>query len=167
MFNIGDLVIYSAHGICHIDDICENTYFGVTKDYYVMHPIENYKLKIITPVDNDKVIMQELLNKDNAKKIIESFKMPGISWIEIDSQRSNIYSSIIRKGNRMGIARIVNTLMRRKTETQKYGRKFAERDDKLLAFVQGILFEELALALNTTREEISKRATRFINENQY
>ena len=31
MYNIGDLMIYSAHGICRVDDICEKTISGITK----------------------------------------------------------------------------------------------------------------------------------------
>lgn len=57
--------------------------------------------------------------------------------------------------------------MRKKNETKKYRRKFQERDDKLLTFIQNILFEELALALNTTPEVISKKITKFIIENEY
>lgn len=31
MFNIGDLVVYSPHGICRVDDICEKTILGEKK----------------------------------------------------------------------------------------------------------------------------------------
>lgn len=73
MFNIGELIIYSAHGICRIDDICEKTYFGVTKNFYILHPVVDYRLTISTPVDNNKVVMLELLSKEEAEEILESF----------------------------------------------------------------------------------------------
>ena len=60
MFDIGDLIIYSAQGICHIDDICKKTYAGVTRNYYILHPVHNSKLKISTPVDNNKLTMLKL-----------------------------------------------------------------------------------------------------------
>ncbi|MEC1526197.1 CarD family transcriptional regulator, partial [Neobacillus niacini] len=41
MYHIGDLVIYSAHGICKINDICNKTVSGITRSYYVLHPMEN------------------------------------------------------------------------------------------------------------------------------
>lgn len=167
MFNIGDLVIYSAHGICCIDDICQNTYFGVTKEYYVLHPVENVKLKITTPVDSDKILMQGLLERGEAEEILESFNLPGTNWIEIDNQRTQMYSEVIRQGNRREIAKIANTLIRKKVETKKIGRKFQERDEKLLNSIQDILFKELALSLNTTSEDISKQISKLINENEY
>lgn len=33
IFTIGDLVIYSGHGICRIDDICDQTYSGIERTY--------------------------------------------------------------------------------------------------------------------------------------
>ena len=73
MYNVGDLVVYSSHGICRVDDICEKTLLGETKKYYELHPVEDDNLKISVPVDNDKVTMLELLNKE-AEEILESFK---------------------------------------------------------------------------------------------
>ena len=98
MFSIGDLIIYSGQGICCIDDICAKTYCDVTRDYYVLHPIENCKLTISIPVDNDKVKMLRLIDRNEAEEIIESFKLPGINWIEICSQRAKIYFKIVMKG---------------------------------------------------------------------
>ena len=82
MFNVGDLIMYSTHGICQIDEICEKTYLDVTKIYYVLHPLNNNKLKISTPVDNDKVMMLEIMDKERAETILESFKLPGIEWMK-------------------------------------------------------------------------------------
>lgn len=167
MFNIGDLIIYSAHGVCHIDDICEKTYLGVTKDYYILHPLEDSRLRISTPVDNDKVAMLELLNKDEAEEILESFKLPGISWIELDNYRNQIYSDIVKTGNRKEISKVVNTLMGKKLKVEIYGEKLYKQDSKLLVLAQNILFTELAMALNTTFEAIYEKAISLINENEY
>ncbi|HEY2420003.1 MAG TPA: CarD family transcriptional regulator, partial [Neobacillus sp.] len=61
MLNIGELIIYSGHGICKVDDICDKTYLGNTKTYYVLHPLVNsHQLTISTPVDNEKVTMTRL-----------------------------------------------------------------------------------------------------------
>jgi CarD family transcriptional regulator len=73
VYNIGDLIIYSAHGICKIDDICEKNISGSTRMYYVLHPVENSKhLSISIPVDNNKVIMLDMLKKEEAHEILES-----------------------------------------------------------------------------------------------
>ena len=68
MFNIGDIVIYSAHGVSKIDNICEKTYSNVTKTYYELHPIEQTNLMISTPVDNDKVVMLKMMDREEAEE---------------------------------------------------------------------------------------------------
>ena len=162
MFNKGDLVIYSSHGICQIDDICDKTYSGVTRTYYVLRPIEDHKLTINNPIDNDRAVMLEIVNKDDAEDILESFKKPGIGWIERALDRNKIYWGTIMNGNRKEIANIVNTLIRKKVKAKNEGKKFGESDRRILIHVQDILFKELALALNTTYDSINKRIMNYI-----
>src|SRR5881394_746055 len=101
MYNIGDLIIYSGHGICKVDSICDKTYFGHTKTYYVLHPLENsHQLTISIPVDNENVNMSKLIQRDQAEEILESFKLPGVDWIENNHSRIQVYNEIVRTGNR-------------------------------------------------------------------
>ncbi|MGE5627574.1 MAG: CarD family transcriptional regulator [Solirubrobacterales bacterium] len=166
MFNIGDLIIYSAQGICQIDDICEKTYSGVSKSYYVLHPIRDIKLVISIPVDNEKVTMLELIQKEEAEEIIESFRFSGASWIDMNSQRNHTYYNIVKNGDRKEISKVINVLMREKVKIEGNGKKFFESDNKILTFAQSILFTELAMSLNTTTDEIHERINGFICENE-
>ncbi len=154
MFKVGDLIIYSSHGLCRIDEICERADLGEGKKYYTLHPVEDNKLKISIPVDNDKVNMLELLDREEAEEIIGLFEYPGVSWIEINSKRNEIYSEVLKTGNRRDISKIVNTLLRKKYKTENVGKKFHERDQRLLSCAKNILFAELAIALDTINEYI-------------
>ena len=167
MFNVGELIIYSAHGICCIDEICEKTIAGKKRNYYELHPIEDYTLSISVPVESDKVTMLQLVNKEEAEEILESFRHPGIEWIEANTERNQVYSKIVKKGNRKEISKIVSTLMRKKRKIEAEGRKFHEQDNRLLTSIKNILFTELAFKLNTTFEAISRKVTRLVNENDY
>ncbi len=163
MFNIGDLIIYSGHGICQIDEICDKSILGVTKKYYVLHPVQDTNLTISTPVDNNSVLMLAMIDKNEAEEILESFRHPGIEWIEKSSQRPHIYYDIVNAGNRKEISKIVNTLMRKKHEIEMSGKKFHEYDRKLLTFISNILFAELAISLDTTFEKVFDRVTTLIS----
>ena len=154
MFKVGDLIIYSSHGLCRIDEICERLDLQEGKRYYILHPVEDSKLKISIPVDNDKVNMLELLDREEAEEIIGLFEYPGVSWIEINSKRNEIYSEVLKTGNRRDISKIVNTLLRKKYKTENVGKKFHERDQRLLSCAKNILFAELAIALDTINEYI-------------
>lgn len=163
MFNIGDLVIYSSHGICRVDDICEKTISDVTRKYYVLHPMENsHHLTISTPIDNDKVAMFELIHEDEATEILESFKNLGIEWVDNANIRHKVYTDIITTGERKEIAKIVNTLTRKQMEAELNGKKLYEQDRKLLNTTQNTLFKELAISLNMTFDEVNEKVTRLL-----
>ncbi|MEC5423497.1 CarD family transcriptional regulator [Virgibacillus sp. C22-A2] len=166
MFTIGELVIYSTHGICKIDDICEKNFSGITRSYYVLRPVDNnnHHLTISTPVNSDKVVMLELMQKEEANELLEVFKCPGIKWNDSANARHNIYSKLVNTGNRKEIVKVVSTLMRRKSEMELLDRKLYEQDRKLLEATQKVLFQELALSLNTTSAEINNKVTRLIKE---
>ncbi|WP_346938470.1 CarD family transcriptional regulator [uncultured Clostridium sp.] len=165
MFNIGELIIYSAHGICRIDDICEKIICGKKRNYYELHPVDDYSLSISVPVESDKVAMLQLVNKEEAEEILESFSQPGIEWIEANTERNQVYSNIVKTGDRKDISKIASTLMRQKRKIEVEGKKFHVQDNKLLTYIQNILFTELAFKLNTTFESINRKVTKLINEN--
>lgn len=158
MHDIGDLIIYSGHGICRVDDICDKSINGAVKTYYVLHPIENdHQLTIHSPTDNTKIMMLKLVNKDEAEKILESFRSNGVDWIENSHSRIKSYTAIVDAGNRIEIAKTANTLMQKKLVIEAEGRKFFEQDSKLLINIQTILFKELAIVLDTSTDQINQR----------
>lgn len=163
MFEIGDKIIYSVHGLCQIDDISEQTVAGVTRTYYVMHPLGETNLKISIPVDSDKVVMLKPMEKDEAEKLIQTFKETSIDWIEDAKQRNRKYMELVSIGDRDGIAKIANTLMRKNLEYKKNNKKLYDQDRNLLQTIQGILFKEMALSLETTVEAIEDRVNNMIH----
>ena len=163
MFNVGDLIMYSTHGICQIDEICEKTYLDVTKIYYVLHPLNNNKLIISTPVDNEKVMMLEIMGKERAEAILESFKLPGIEWIENNKERNKVYSDIVNSGNREEISKILSTLKQKNQEAIEDKVKFVDQDKALLTSLQNILISELAYALDVSTDSIFETIDKYIN----
>ncbi|MFJ8063620.1 CarD family transcriptional regulator [Psychrobacillus sp. NPDC096426] len=164
MFKVGDTIIYSAHGLCEVDDICEKTYGDNTKTYYVLHPLQNSKLIINIPVDSHQVIMQKVMEREEAEEILQSFLQPGIEWIENVRQRTKQYNSLVNTGDRKKIAKVANTLMRKKREAISNKKKLYDYDRVLLANIQNIMFQELAVSLDTSYEEISKKVKRMVNQ---
>jgi CarD family transcriptional regulator len=157
MYNIGDLVIYSAHGICEINDICDKTVSGITRSYYVLHPMDNkHHLTISIPVNNDKVAILDLIQKEEAQEILASFKYPGVVWDDKPNNRLHLYSEILNTGVRKEIAKVINTLLRKKIDVELHDKKLNEQDRKLLINAQNILFKELAISLNTSYEKINE-----------
>jgi len=101
------------------------------------------------------------------EEILESFREPGIEWIEANSERNQVYSKIVKNGNRKETSKVVSTLMRKKKKIEAEGRKFHEQDNRLLTHTQSILFTELAFKLDTTFQVINRKITKLVNENDY
>ncbi|MGJ9457363.1 CarD family transcriptional regulator [Oceanobacillus sp. CF4.6] len=166
MFKVGDVIIYSVHGLCEVDDICEKTYHDVTRMYYVLHPQADPRLTINTPVENGKVVMITVIAREEAEKILQSFQQPGIKWIEEPRQRYKEYNRLVHTGDRKEISKVVNTLMLKSEQIKKSKRKLYDQDLRLLTNTQNIMFKELAVALDTSYEEISERVTSIIRSKE-
>ncbi|GAB3800587.1 CarD family transcriptional regulator [Virgibacillus kimchii] len=164
MFKVGDLIIYSTHGLCEIEDISEKKVGGVTRTYYVMHPVEDTNLTISIPKKLGEKNMQPLMGKEEAQKILQSFQMDGIAWVEDARDRYKKYSSIVKTGERTDISKVANTLMRKVNEASKDKKRLSEQDRKLLESIQTILFQELAVTLNKPREEIAEQVYSMIKK---
>ena len=154
MFNIGDMVMYSAHGVSKIDNICEKTYSNVTKTYYELHPLEQTNLMISTPVDNDKVVMLKMMDREEAEDLLQSFQQTGIQWVGNPRELNLQYKKVVKNGDRSEIAKLVNTLMRQDIELRMDKKKLYEQDRRILETTQRILFKELAVSLDTSFEKI-------------
>ncbi|CAG9610443.1 CarD family transcriptional regulator [Pseudoneobacillus rhizosphaerae] len=163
MFDIGDVIIYSEHGLCQIDDICEKTIAGVTRTYYILHPLAQENLQISTPIDNNKVVMLKTMEREEAEQLLESFKKPGIAWIEEHKKRYHQYLELIQTGDRKVIADIAITLMQKNLELKENNKRLYDQDRKLLQTIQNILFNEMAMSMNTSFEEIEERVNNLIN----
>jgi CarD family transcriptional regulator len=164
MFTIGDTIIYSVHGLCQIDDICEKTYSDVTRNYYVLHPLSQTNLTISVPVDSDKVIMLETMNREQAEEILQSFNEPGVTWVEDVKKRKLHYNNIVKTGDRREIAKIANSLMRKNLEYSLDKKRMYDQDRRLLSTIQDLLFKELANSLDRSFEDISAQIDELIQK---
>ena len=154
MYNVGDVVIYSSHGLCSVEDICEQTFSDITKTYYVLQPLNDSKLTIRTPTDNAKKQLRDIINKEEAIKILHSFTSPGVEWIEQNTHRMRFHVEIVKTGDRQKQANLLNTLLRKKLEYEANEKKFPNQEEKLLHSLQEIIFSEFSVALDKPSEEI-------------
>lgn len=163
MYTNGDLVIYSTHGICHIDGVSNSTFYGHTKLYYVLHPIDKEGLKIQIPVDNAESSFTPLINAQESKTLIKQFSNEGVDWIDNTSNRTRMFENTIHTGNRNDIVNVLITLLRKKSEFADLERKLSNQDNKFLEFIQHTLFTEMAFALQTTPATVEALALKEMN----
>ncbi len=156
MYNIGDIVIYSTHGLCSIKDISEQTFSDTKRSYYVLQPLNDLNLTIRTPIDNAKKNLRDIIKKEDALEILHSFTTPGYEWIEQSTHRMKLHTEIIKTGDRQKQALLLNTLLRKRIDYEALEKKFPHQEEKLLQSLQELIFSEFSLALNKSSEEIYK-----------
>lgn len=162
MYEIGDVIIYSVHGLCRIVDISEMTVSDKTRMYYIMHPIGDDNLVISCPVDSKDVLMLRTMDRKEAEKILRSFALPGVEWIDDYRQRSVKYKEMVSDGDRGKAAKIANTMLLKNTELQTNRKNLYEADRRMLADIQNVLYKELAMTLDTTSEDIENQIDQMI-----
>ena len=113
MYKVDDLIIYSTHGLCRINEITEKTYGETTKDYYVLQPLTTPKVSINVPIKIDKVQFLDIVNAKEAAKIIELFKAAYSDDLERNFQRNDNFLKFVNEGNRSELVKIISILLQR------------------------------------------------------
>jgi len=154
MFHEGDLISYSVHGVCRIDEVCVKSLAGVSKTYYELHPLSNETLKISIPVDKAPLQLQKLMGPEEAMNLIDSFMEQGIPWIDNNHERHHKYSAMVKTGEREEIAKVANTLMRKKQWSEENHKKLGNQDNQLLLSIENTLFQEMAISLSISIDDV-------------
>jgi CarD family transcriptional regulator len=141
MFQVGDKVVYPAHGAGVIESIEEQEVLGKTKCYYVMRlPIND--MKVMVPTENmDEVGLRQVLSEEALQTVLDVLQsrktMMSKNWNH--RYRSNLEK--IRSGNILELAEVVRNLYHREKEK---GLSNGER--KMLDNARQILLSEIVLA---------------------
>lgn len=157
MYKVDDLIIYSTHGLCRINEITEKTYGETTKNYYVLQPLTTPKVSINVPIKIDKIQFIDIMNAKEATQIIELFNATYSDDLERNFQRNDNFLKFVNEGNRSELVKIISILLHRQKLREEDNKKLPIQDAKSLSFLQGILYTELAVSLDLTVNEISER----------
>lgn len=163
MYRVGEYLLYGGHGICVIDEVTKKYFSGKEKLYYCLHPLSHPDLTLFFPVDGDHSKLKKMLTKEEAQALINVFKEPAKEWIEKNTERSQYFNSIIKSEDRREIAELLNMLMRRKIKLKQEEKKLPMQETKLLQDVSNIFYNELAISLSTSTDEISKRISEIVS----
>lgn len=162
MFKVGDLIVYSSHGVCRIYNIKEKVFLGEKKNYYEIHPINDERLFLSVPVEKGDLLLFKMAERKEAENLLDKFNEEGYEWIENNNERVKTYSDILKTGKREEISLVLNALVTEGMKLSKIDKKLNEKDKRILIIIEEILFEELAYALEITREEVKAKVYKNI-----
>lgn len=149
MYKINDYIVY-RHDVCKIKKIKKIK----DKDYYVISPIDDNSLIINTPADNKMGYIRDILSKEEAKKIIDSIK--DIKAVDSINEKNveATYKELLNSYSYENLIKIIKTTYERNNNRLINNKKISEKDDTYFKLAEKYLYNELAISLNTTSEEI-------------
>ncbi|MBQ8002860.1 MAG: CarD family transcriptional regulator [Clostridia bacterium] len=159
MYSIGDSIVYPLHGAGIIEAIEEREVSGLMHRYYAMR-IPLGDMKVLIPIDGaEKIGVRDVINADEADKVIEEFR-----GVEIDAnlnwnKRYRENMTRIKSGNIYEVASVVKSLMMRDKEK---GLSTGER--KMLANAKQILISEIVMSKQTTYAVVDQQLKDIVEE---
>lgn len=155
MFKVNDYIMYGRTGVCQVTEIRNGESMGNTgTDYYVLNPVFEKNSVIMTPVDNEKVLMREVVSKQEILSMINLISNEDTVWIDDDKIRNEKFKSSIKAGICEDWIRLIKTIHLQIEEKKSIGKKISQMDEGILKEVKKLLYEEFSLVLKILPEEV-------------
>ncbi|MCD7725245.1 MAG: CarD family transcriptional regulator [Clostridiales bacterium] len=166
MFEKGELIMCGGHGVCRVVDIVGNPIDRLDRKrkYYLLEPVFEKSSTIYTPVDNQKIIMRKIMNKEEAEELIDHITMIDTVWIQEEKRREQMYKEAIRTYDSQSLVQIIKTLYLRKQNRLKEGKKVLSSDEQYLRKAEELLYSEMSLALSIPKEQVEEYITQAVNK---
>lgn len=156
MFKINDYVVYGLTGVCLIIDIkIEKNFSDDEIECYILQPVYHDKMIIKTPVNNPKVLMREIISKDEVLSIIASIPEKKTNWINNVRLRKEYFKAALRTGRSEELIKIIKTIYLEKEERSNSGKRIMQTDENTMKLAEKRLYEEFAIALNISPDEVA------------
>lgn len=153
MFQINDVVVYGAQGVCEIVSIDEKKVNGETKKYLVLKPKDDRGATCFVPTWNEKAMekMRKVMTKEEVNAIIDSLPCQKPSWIANESERKDTYKKILTSGNQAAIISMIQALYLHKKEREADGKRLHMTDERFMKDAEQLLYNEWQYVLNVDK----------------
>lgn len=159
MFSVGDVVFYSTTGVCEIVSIGEPALQGLPNniDYYTLQPLsKNHREMIYVPVDT-KAFMRHAICQAEAESYIAMVDniRPRFPQTRNPKGVQDFYSQLINSFEIPNLLQVIVSLTLKKREVQAKNKHLNQTQSTFLRRAQEMVYNEFALAMNKTSEEIA------------
>ena len=150
MFQVNDVIIYGAQGVCKITGTEEKTVNGKKKTYFVLKPVGDKGSTIFAPTDNELVLkkMRRLLTKDEIHRLIDSMRSENAVWVPNENERKELYKSILAKGDHLELIKMIKAIYAHKKEREAEGKRLHMSDERFFKDAEQILYSEFQYVLD-------------------
>lgn len=155
MFQIGDQVVYSVHGVCRVVELEERIVERKTVSYLVLEPVGQGGAKYLVPTSNAAAMtkLKRILTREELEALLCSEEVHTDGWIKDENLRKQTYRELIRSADRGKLLCMVRTLYRHKAAQTAMGRKCHMCDDNFLRDAEKLLVSEVSVIMDITMEQ--------------
>lgn len=152
MYQVGEYVVHPGQGVCLVEDVTS----GSNASYQLMPVGQRHPMRISFPMASESRL-RPVLSAEEARAIIDEY--PTMELEEPPAGKSatleeEYYKQEIRSGTCQDSVRIVKTFRARIAEVKAKNKKPPVAFDRILKQASTRSLQELAIALDTTPEDV-------------
>jgi CarD family transcriptional regulator len=150
MFQIHDVVVYGAQGVCEIIGVQAQQIGAESKAYFVLKPKNHPEATFYVPTWNEKALakMRKVMTKEAVDDLIDSMPDKTPIWIENEKERKEIYKNILTGGDHAAVISMIQALYLRKKEREAAGKRRHMSDEHFMKEAEQLLYHEWQYVLN-------------------
>ena len=173
MFSVGDTVVYRHH-VCNIASIREAYFEG--RDYFELRTLFEKSLKLFVAVDDaHPPVMRQPMSKQEANELIDSIldadtidesilHAHGTTLSLAERQVKEEYERRLKSNNSVDLILVIKSAYERTRERENTGKRTTAVDKKFLDLAEGLLYDELSVALGIDREHVGDFVTNRLRQ---
>ncbi len=157
----GEYVRYGGTGICQVARV-ENTPFPDAQHMRLcceLKPISNTAMVILVPLDNEALCakMRPLLTKESIENMLQTVCEQPSVWIDDRKQRTAEFRRMLSTGDALILLQLLRSIEQQQTELRAIRKKLSAADAAVQKEAHRIVEEELAYALDISKEDAAAR----------
>lgn len=161
-FEIGDIVLYAAHGCCRITEIEQRE----TGSYYVLRPISHEHSKFLVPMNNQELIerLRPLPTPKALNSSIDRAAQADTTWIEDVATRRDEAKQVLAEGDEYDVLMLLRNFKAHKKHANAQGKKLLTTDAAILRGAQDFVRDEFSVVLGVEPREIDALLNKKLDE---
>ena len=158
MFKKDDYLVY-GNDVCQVADIKVSSFNN--EKYYVLKPMTDLSLTISIPVSSDK--LKKIMTKKEALRLINSIDEVEVIDVKNEKMYGSQYKELFSTGDHTSLIKIIKTTYLRNKKRKENNKKISDIDDTFFKKSERLLYDELAIALGKTYDEIKEYIKELID----
>ncbi len=150
MYQPGDRIVYSVHGVCSVVEIEIKRIDRAKISYYVLEPVDQPGARYYVPTEKPAAVakMRPILSQEELAGLLSGYASVDALWIPDENRRKQQFRELISGGEREDILAIIRLLHRHRKQQEDIGKRLHLCDENLLRDCEKMLISEISVVLS-------------------